>query len=155
VQAWDFGPGHDWVHEMNQATVSAARTIAVLSPAYLRSVYGEAEWQAAFQKDPRGEHGLLVPVRIAEVDLSGLLATRVYVDLVGQDAETAKGTLLTAVQKRRAKPTREPEFPGIASNPPGQAPTFPGTAIAFWMQGSYLASSLPCRSDDYPLEGRA
>jgi len=31
----------------------------------------------------------------------------------------------------------------------------PEGAIAFSMQGSYLASSLPCRSDDYPLEGRA
>ena len=33
---------------------SAARTIAVLSPAYFGSRFGEAEWRAAFAKDPTG-----------------------------------------------------------------------------------------------------
>ena len=25
VQAWDFGPGRDWAHEMQQATATAER----------------------------------------------------------------------------------------------------------------------------------
>jgi hypothetical protein len=37
LQAWDFRPGSDFVHEMQQATSSAGRTIAVLSPAYFGS----------------------------------------------------------------------------------------------------------------------
>ena len=32
VQAWDFRPGQDFLHQMQQATQQAARTIAVLSP---------------------------------------------------------------------------------------------------------------------------
>jgi TIR domain len=51
VQAWDFRPGQDFVHQMQQATQQAARTIAVLSPAYLGSAFGEAEWRVALASD--------------------------------------------------------------------------------------------------------
>jgi hypothetical protein len=64
LQAWDFRPGSDFVHQMQQATSSAGRTLAVLSPAYFETGFGEAEWRAAFVKDPTGERGLLVPVRM-------------------------------------------------------------------------------------------
>jgi hypothetical protein len=31
VQAWDFTPGKSWTHEMQQATATAERVVAVLS----------------------------------------------------------------------------------------------------------------------------
>ena len=34
VQAWDFAAGRDWVHEMQQASATAERVVAVLSAAY-------------------------------------------------------------------------------------------------------------------------
>jgi TIR domain len=37
LQAWDFRPGTDFLHKMHEATTSAKRTIAVLSPAYFGS----------------------------------------------------------------------------------------------------------------------
>jgi hypothetical protein len=83
VQAWDFRPGQDFLHQMHQATQQAARTIAVLSPAYFGSAFGEAEWRVAFAGDPTGEQGLLLPVRVAELSPPGLLRSRVYLDLVG------------------------------------------------------------------------
>jgi hypothetical protein len=43
LQAWDFRPGSDFIHQMQEATISAGRTIAVLSPAYFGSEFGEAE----------------------------------------------------------------------------------------------------------------
>ena len=52
MQAWDFRPGQDFLHQMHKTTQQAARTIAVLSPAYLGSAFGEAEWRAAFATDP-------------------------------------------------------------------------------------------------------
>jgi hypothetical protein len=76
LQAWDFRPGQDFLHQMQQATSSAGRTIAVLSPAYFGSQFGEAEWRAAFAKDPSGEWGLLVPVRVQPCQPPGLLASR-------------------------------------------------------------------------------
>lgn len=51
VQTWDFRPGQDFLHQMHQATQQAACTIAVLSPAYLGSAFGEAEWRVAFASD--------------------------------------------------------------------------------------------------------
>ena len=98
VQAWDFRPGRDFVQQMHQAVEEAQRTIAVLSPAYLSSAFGGAEWQAVFAKDPTGERGLLLPVRVEEVEPPGLLKTRIYVDLVDKDAKSARTTLLAAAR---------------------------------------------------------
>jgi hypothetical protein len=41
-----------------------------------------------------GERGLLVPVRVRDFTPSGLLATRVYIDLVGLDAAEAIDALV-------------------------------------------------------------
>ena len=76
VQAFDFRPGADFVHEMQRATASAARTVAVLSPAYVGPRFAESEWGVAFAADPTGERGLLVPVRVQPCEPPGLLATR-------------------------------------------------------------------------------
>jgi TIR domain/Tetratricopeptide repeat/NB-ARC domain len=124
LQAWDFRPGSDFLHQMQQATSTAGRTIAVLSPAYLASTFGEAEWRAAFVKDPTGEQGLLVPVRVQPCAPPGLLASRVHVDLVDTDEPTAKRLLLDGVGTTGARPTSAP-FPGAtrgAMRFPGQGP---------------------------------
>jgi tetratricopeptide (TPR) repeat protein len=122
LQAWDFRPGSDFAHQMQQATITAGRTIAVLSPAYFGSAFSEAEWRAAFAKDPTGEAGLLVPVRVQPCEPPGLLASRVYIDLVDTDEPTAKRLLLTGVDKSGARPTSAP-FPGVgAKRFPGQGP---------------------------------
>jgi TIR domain len=81
LQAWDFRPGEDFVHEMQQTLASSERIIAVLSPSYMGSQLGEAEWRSAFAKDPTGELALLIPVRVGEVAPPGVLHTRLYIDL--------------------------------------------------------------------------
>ena len=111
VQAFDFRPGADFVHEMQQATASAARTIAVVSPAYFGSRFAESEWRVAFAKDPSGERGMLLPVRVQPCEPPGLLATRVFVDLVDVDEAEARERLLTAVGPVGPRPTSAP-FPG-------------------------------------------
>jgi tetratricopeptide (TPR) repeat protein len=124
LQAWDFRPGSDFVHEMQQATTLTGRTIAVLSPAYFGSGFSEAEWRTAFVKDPTGELGLLVPVRVQPCEPPGLLASRIYVDLVDTDEPTAKRLLLDGVGEAGARPTSAP-FPGGAVRTkrfPGQGP---------------------------------
>jgi tetratricopeptide (TPR) repeat protein len=136
LQAWDFRPGSDFIHEMQQATSTAGRTIAVVSPAYFGSKFGEAEWRAAFVKDPTGELGLLVPVRVQPCEPPGLLASRVYVDLVDTDEPTAKRLLLAGVGESGARPTTAP-FPGTA----GRATRFPG-------QGPEI-TNLPARNPNF------
>jgi hypothetical protein len=140
LQAWDFRPGSDFLHEMQQATISAGRTIAVLSPAYFGSAFGEAEWRAAFVKDPTGERGLLVPVRVQQCAPPGLLASRVYVDLVDATEEEARRRLLTGVDQSGARPTSAP-FPGAARG----AKRFPGQGPA--------VSNLPARNPHFSGRG--
>jgi hypothetical protein len=126
IQAWDFRPGANFAVAMQHAAAESERTIAVLSPAYLRSGFTAPEWAAAFARDPTGTQGLLVPVRIQDCEPKGLLPQVVYVDLVGLDAEAARDTLLAGVQRQRAKPTREPEYPGHSSRSVTAPPRFPG-----------------------------
>jgi hypothetical protein len=117
-QARDFRAGHDFVHEMHHAVASAERTIAVLSPAYLASEFGEAEWRAAFVDDPSGERGKLVPVKVQPCQPPGLLRARVHIDLVGVDTDTARRRLLDGVG-RAGRPGR--------TTSSGPVP-FPGTS---------------------------
>jgi hypothetical protein len=145
LQAWDFKPGSDFLHQIQQATSTAGRTIAVLSPAYFGSEFGEAEWRAAFHKDPTGKLGLLVPVRVQPCEPPGLLASRVYVDLVDTDEATAKRLLLTGVDQSGARPTTAP-FPGGPSGPTVGAPRrFPGQGPA--------VSNLPVRNRNFSGRG--
>jgi hypothetical protein len=120
LQAWDFRPGQDFLHEMQRAVEEADRTIAVLSPDYFTSRFTEAEWRVIFARDVAGEGQVLLPVRVREVEARGLLATRIYIDLVGKSSLAAKRTLLEGVSKQGARPTQEPHFPG------SEKPPFPG-----------------------------
>jgi hypothetical protein len=140
LQAWDFRPGSDFLHQMQQATTTAGRTIAVLSPAYFGSTFGEAEWRAAFVKDPTGELGLLLPVRVQECAPPGLLASRVYIDLVDADEATARRLLLAGVGESGARPTTA-LFPGTAVG----AKRFPGQGPAI--------SNIPARNRNFSGRG--
>ena len=128
IQAWDFLAGNNFVLEMQKASVGAERTIAVLSPAYLRSGFAIAEWATAFVQDPTGEQGLLLPVRIEECDLQGLHRPIIYTDLIGRTKEEARAALLAGVSRIRAKPTTPPPFP--SSSP--EKPCFPGVLPSVW-----------------------
>ena len=129
LQAWDFAPGRDWVHEMNQAASSARQTVAVLSSDYLRSPHGETEWRVAYSLDPSGERQQLIPVRVADCHPRGLLRTRVYADLFGLDEAEARARLLAALCEpgARGKPSSAPMFPGSQ----GSTPRFPGAVVRF------------------------
>jgi len=84
IQAWDFHAGSNFVLDMQRGLAEAKRVIAVLSPNYLASRFTQPEWAAAFAQDPTGEKGTLVPVRVRECDLQGLLPQIVYIVLVGK-----------------------------------------------------------------------
>ena len=130
VQAWDFLAGGNFVLQMDEATKQAKRTIAVLSPDYLASLFTQPEWTAAFAGDPTGKQGKLLPVRVRECELEGLLKQIVYIDLVRLNVLEAQNKLLAGIQRSRAIPLSPPLFPGGAtsSSPATPSPTFPGTS---------------------------
>jgi hypothetical protein len=113
IQAWDFRPGQNFVLEMQRAAADCKRTLMVISPDYLASVFTQPEWAAAFAQDPTGEKRILIPLRVRSCELPGLLRTIIYCDLVGLNQDDAKTTLITAVQElERIKPQAQPAFPG-------------------------------------------
>ncbi len=128
IQAWDFRPGGNFVLDMQQAATEAERTIAVLSQNYLNALYTQPEWAAAFKQDPTGTKKTLLPVRIEECTLKGLLSQIVYIDLMDKAEPEAQEVLLTGIKVGRAKPAREPGFPGskpVVSTTPTEKPGFP------------------------------
>ena len=134
IQAWDFRPGSNFIAEMQRAASEAQRTIAVLSPDYLASLFTQPEWQAAFAQDPTGEKRLLVPVRVRECELKGLLPQIVYIDLVGVNDEAAAREKLLDGLKPRGKPDVAPSFPRSATTqrPKAEQPRFPGALPPIW-----------------------
>ncbi len=90
LEAWDFRPGANFVLAMQRGATEAERTIAVLSPDYLTARFTQPEWAAAFAQDPTGEKGMLLPVRVRECDLRGLLPQIIYIDLVGLGESAAR-----------------------------------------------------------------
>jgi WD40 repeat protein len=137
VQVWDFVPGSHWTSRMEEGVGRAERTIAVLSEAYLRSVYGRSEWMAVYNADADGFRRLLVPVRVEECTPPTLMGTVVRLDLFGLAEDAARSRLLAGVDaalRGRAKPEDTPAFPGRSTvferrtslRPPTTAPAFPG-----------------------------
>ena len=115
-QPWDFTPGSNFVREMQRAAATSSKTIAVLSPDYLKRAFPFAEWAAAFASDPEGLSRRLLPVRVRPCTPEGLLRQIVYVDLVGQPEERAITLLREALASAfssdlRAKPAIPPSFP--------------------------------------------
>jgi hypothetical protein len=130
LQAWDFRAGCNFVLQMDSASKQAQRTIAVLSDRYVNAAYTHPEWASAFARDPTGEKRILLPIRVQECTLTGLLAQVVYIDLVGLTETEAKGRLLSQVQGGRGKPDAAPRFPGSSSGPAVKAPPYPAAGVS-------------------------
>lgn len=128
IQVWDFGTSKNFVAEMDRASKEAERTLAVLTPKYFESRFTLDEWTVAFLK------GNLLPVRVADFDLEGLLSTRVYIDLVGKEETEAKEGLLAGVKTERKKPATAPSFPQsmVAVRTIATQPRFPEALPPIW-----------------------
>jgi hypothetical protein len=134
IQAWDFRPGGNFALDMHEGLKKAERVLAVLSPDYLSALYTQPEWAAAFAQDPTGEKGLLLPARVRECKLEGLLPQIVYIDLVHVNEAEAGERLLNGVKRERAKPKTSPQFPGasVAAHSGAAKPNFPGALPPVW-----------------------
>jgi TIR domain/NB-ARC domain len=111
IQAWHFRPGENFVLRMQEAAAQTDFTIAVLSETYLKSEYTQPEWAAAFAQDPTGKKRKLIPVRVAECTLTGMLVPIVYIDLIDLCEPDAKRALLDGL-KPSGRPVQPQPFPG-------------------------------------------
>ena len=135
VQAWDFVPGTNWIQSMQEGVTRAERTIAVLSEAYLESVFGGAEWRAVWEQDPTGRGRKLLTVRAADCHRPGLLAGVISLpDLFDRPEAEAKERLLegiTAALEGRRKPAAAPPLPP-SQRAIRQEVRFPGVPPTVW-----------------------
>jgi tetratricopeptide (TPR) repeat protein len=134
LQAWDMPAGTAFLHAMDQAVQTTGHVVLVLSPAYLRSSMAEAEWRPAFKADPSGTQRLLLPVRVEDCEPKGLLADRVYVDLLGADEATARARLREEVPRALrgpGRPATPPPFPRAPALAVGR-PRFPTALPPVW-----------------------
>jgi hypothetical protein len=129
LQAWDFQPGSNFVLEMQRAAAQTEKTMAVLSEDYLNSGFTQPEWAAAFASDPQGLKRALIPVRVRECKPTGMLASVVYIDLVGLPEEDARIAVLGALSER-AKPAHAPVYPGQTERVAPHSTEFPGSAAS-------------------------
>ncbi len=124
IQAWDFLAGSNFVLKMHDACINSDATIIVISKAFLQKEFPAAEWSEAFSKDPEGNTRKLIPVRVENVDLPGLLSTIVYVDLHGTRNENQAAVKLNqGISVERSKPVAAPPFPNKKKE--GDKPAFP------------------------------
>ena len=97
VQAWDMVAGMSWSERMASGMARSARTVAVLSPAYVTSEACGAEWQAAWRSDLLGRGRRLLPVRVVDFSPPAPFDGIVWTDLVGADEPEAASQLVAMV----------------------------------------------------------
>jgi hypothetical protein len=134
IQAWDFVGGSNWVQRMRDGVSGAERTVAVLSPDYLESEFGTAEWTAAWTKDPLSAERKLLTVRVKECERPDFLAHIVSTDLFSiseSEARTRLRRLIAGAVTGRAKPEQQPPFPG-GGRAIGRRPLFPEALPSVW-----------------------
>lgn len=124
IQLWDWGPGNNFILEMQKATELCERTIFVLSPHFLGASFTQPEWAQAFAQDSTGEKRLLIPVRVASCELKGLFIPLVYIDFLEvppsdkhERREYLITKLLDGVNLNRKKPFSEPPLPDMEPTP--------------------------------------
>ncbi|MFF9686837.1 FxSxx-COOH system tetratricopeptide repeat protein [Streptomyces sp. NPDC014623] len=103
------------------AAETAARTVVLLSSAYLKSQRAVALWDRAVNEDPGGSRRQLLPLRVSDVRLSAPYIDRNPVDLFRLDEVHATTALMRALDR--------PVQLGDGMSP---GPRFPGTVPRIW-----------------------
>nr|WP_329572414.1 FxSxx-COOH system tetratricopeptide repeat protein [Kitasatospora sp. NBC_01266] len=117
----DVGVGSDTRAETERSVDAAYRTVAVLSPAYLRSPQARALWESVAGSDPSGTRRQLIPVRVGGFPLTAPFSNRTPVDLVNLKEAQARSALVKALGRE--------EVPILD---PSSWPRFPGTQPGIW-----------------------
>lgn len=107
IQAWDFMPGNNFVEKINTALIECNQLIAVLSSNYLKSKWCETEWTSKLAEQVKTGERKIIPVRIENIDLYGLLGPISYIDIYDSEEEDAEKRIVDGV-----KPSRERKSKG-------------------------------------------
>ncbi|MEU3602851.1 FxSxx-COOH system tetratricopeptide repeat protein [Streptomyces sp. NPDC006798] len=144
---------------------TAARTVVLLSSAYLKSARAVEVWSRAAADDPGGGRQHLLPIRVGDVRLTTPYIDRNPVDLFRLDEVQATSALLRALDRPVQLPDSSapgPRFPGTVPkiwNAPPRNPGFTGRAVVLERMrdqlggGMSVAAVLPQPQTIYGLGG--
>jgi hypothetical protein len=115
--ARDIGVGESWIQQVGDALERSSKMILLLSAAYLEPdrTSTAMEWQAFMAKNHHSADRNIVPIRIEQCDVTGLLSRFAWLDLFGLDEETARKRLLLAVGSGPSFSDVDAKFPTHAS----------------------------------------
>ncbi|MFD7613539.1 FxSxx-COOH system tetratricopeptide repeat protein [Streptomyces sp. NPDC059828] len=146
-----------------QAAETAARTVVLLSSAYLKSARAMAVWERAASEDPGGGRRHLLPLRVGDVRLTTPYIDRNPVDLFRLDEVHATTALLRALDRPVQLAdgvSPGPRFPGTVPkiwNAPPRNPGFTGRSVVLERMrdqlGGGMAVVLPQPQTLYGLGG--
>ncbi|MEV7273289.1 FxSxx-COOH system tetratricopeptide repeat protein [Streptomyces bacillaris] len=144
-------------------TETAARTVVLLSTAYLKSQRAVDLWQRAVSEDPVGGRRQLLPLRVGDVRLTAPYIDRNPVDLFRLDEVHATTALMRALDRPVQLVdgmTPGPRFPGTVPriwNVPPRNPGFTGRSLVLERMrdqlGGGMAVVLPQPQTLYGLGG--
>lgn len=107
AQYKDFGPGSNFVREMQFGLDNSERMVAVLAPDYEASDNCQAEWASFYNRDPSSSKRLIVPILIHPTPLNGLARQVVYVNIVGLSESEAEAKIREAIAPVRPRSKAE------------------------------------------------
>ncbi len=128
LEDWYLVPGMNRQAFFENGIVGSARTIAIVSSAYLRSGQGGTDWRAAWGADLAGTDRKLIPIRVADCRPPDPLGSVVFIDLFGLAAGAARVELVTQVRAALAgqnRPRTAPDYPTRRREPAAD-----GSAVA-------------------------
>ncbi len=97
IQAWDFKPGDNFVSKINESLLECKKLVVILSNSYLKSKWCEAEWTSKLAEQIKLNEQRIIPIRIEDVNLSGLLSPIVYIDIVDKREDDAIREIINGV----------------------------------------------------------
>lgn len=103
IQAWDFRPGDNLVANINNALSECQKLIVILSENYLKSGWCEAEWTTKFAEQVKLKECRIIPIKVSPVNLTGLLSSLIYIDIVDKSEDESKSLILAGIE---GKPLR-------------------------------------------------
>lgn len=96
VEQWNYPAGTLFPHELERAGKEAGKMVALLSPEYVEALLSKLEWAMVFMDKIGG--GKVVPVRVEQFQLPGMLRSLKCIDLTGLCDIKAKEILVRGIR---------------------------------------------------------
>ncbi|MCL5037510.1 MAG: toll/interleukin-1 receptor domain-containing protein [Chloroflexi bacterium] len=129
LKEWDTRPGTNFMQEIERLGREYAHIVALISPDYLLALNARSEWPSAFAKDAEGAKSKIIPVRIRNCELKGVLGGLTLIDLINMTEDAARNALFAKIASRHEKPEAPPSE---SERQVSELTKFPGSVPHIW-----------------------